>query len=84
MGFIADIILWDLPNRRLLHRMSLHKASGTLWMGQPAAPAALALPLVARSACMAARQQRQLGRVAPEQPLPRLPAGQGAGAGLRP
>jgi len=25
MGFTADIIIWDLENRKLLHRMSLHK-----------------------------------------------------------
>jgi hypothetical protein len=25
MGFTADIIIWDLENRQLLHRMGLHK-----------------------------------------------------------
>ena len=27
MGLKADIILWDLEARKLLHRMSLHKVS---------------------------------------------------------
>ncbi len=25
MGFTADIIIWDLHSRQLLHRMGLHK-----------------------------------------------------------
>jgi cilia- and flagella-associated protein 52 len=25
MGFTADIVIWDLENRQLLHRMALHK-----------------------------------------------------------
>jgi hypothetical protein len=25
MGFTADIIIWDLETRQLLHRLSLHK-----------------------------------------------------------
>jgi len=25
MGFTADVILWDFPNRQMLHRLSLHK-----------------------------------------------------------
>lgn len=25
MGFTADIIIWDLENRQLMHRMGLHK-----------------------------------------------------------
>jgi hypothetical protein len=30
MGFVADVIVWDLPERRLLHRMSLHKVRAAL------------------------------------------------------
>jgi hypothetical protein len=26
MGFTADIIIWDLESRQLLHRLGLHKA----------------------------------------------------------
>ena len=28
MGFTADIIIWDLETRQLMHRMALHKVSG--------------------------------------------------------
>jgi hypothetical protein len=27
MGFVADIIIWDLESRQLMHRMGLHKVS---------------------------------------------------------
>lgn len=30
MGFTADIIIWDLETKQLLHRMALHKV-GALW-----------------------------------------------------
>lgn len=29
MGFTADIIIWDLESRQLLHRMALHKVGAT-------------------------------------------------------
>lgn len=29
MGFTADIIIWDLESRQLLHRMALHKVRAT-------------------------------------------------------
>lgn len=29
MGFCADIIIWDMDTRKLLHRMSLHKVGET-------------------------------------------------------
>jgi hypothetical protein len=28
MGFTADVVIWDLENRQLLHRMALHKVRG--------------------------------------------------------
>lgn len=30
MGFVADVIVWDLPERRLLQRMRLHKVRAAL------------------------------------------------------
>ena len=38
MGFTADVIIWDLETRQLMHRLALHKVRSTaLHLLKPAA-----------------------------------------------
>ncbi len=38
MGFTADIIIWDLESKQLLHRMALHKVCRGCSLGKGSLP----------------------------------------------
>lgn len=57
LGFAADIIIWDLPSRTLLHRLQLQKVRGR----------ALRVAAAGASPC-ASRRRLQLRRMHPHAP----------------
>lgn len=56
MGFTADIIIWDLENRQLMHRMALHKVGARAGARRARARAAAAAHMRAPGAPAAAGQ----------------------------